>query len=85
MNRKKKAPVRPGTTSGGKRKTVAIQIPLPFESVKYLDPRIARRLQVRTVDRVADGGWQWDAQVSLMVDALQVHIEEAEDQQGGTI
>ncbi len=82
MLNKAKAPVNPAETSRGERKTVAQFIPLPFESVKQAAPRIARRVQSRMIDRVAAAGWPWDARTSLMVDALQVHIEEAEDRQG---
>jgi hypothetical protein len=81
MQCKTKAPVRPAETSRGQRKTVAQFIPLPLESVKQVCPRIARRVQSRMIDRVAAAGWPWDAQVSLMVDALQLHAEETENRQ----
>jgi hypothetical protein len=82
MQRKTKAPLGPGTAPGGNGNVPASFLPLPFESVKQAAPRIARRVQSRMIDRVAAVGWPWDAQISLMVDALQVHIEEAEDRQG---
>lgn len=74
----------PSTVPGerGQKITVAIFIPLPFEAVNQVDHRVAGRIQSRLVDRVARAGWPWDGQVSLMVDALQVRREEAEDRQG---
>jgi hypothetical protein len=82
MQCKREAPLGPSTASGGYGKVPAQFIPLPFESVKQVCPRIARRVQSRMIDRVASAGWPWDVRASLMVDALQVHIEEAEDPQG---
>jgi hypothetical protein len=82
MQCKSKAPFGLAAASGGNGNVPAQFIPLPFESVKHVCPRIARRVQSRMIDRVAAAGWPWDVRASLMVDALQVHIEEAEDPQG---
>jgi hypothetical protein len=82
MQCKREAPLGPSTASGGNGNVPAQFIPLPFESVKQVCPRIARRVQSRIVDRVASAGWPWNARTSLMVDALQNRIEEAEDRQG---
>lgn len=81
MQRQRKAPVSPTETSRGQKKTTAQLLPRPFSSAKLACPRIARRVQSRIVDCEATAGWPWDAQVSLMLNAFQVHIERAEARQ----
>ena len=82
MKDNKKAPGSSAKTAQEAKKNVYHHfVPFPIERVNSVSPRILPRMQSSTVDRVAEAGWPWDQATSLFVDAAQVRIENAREEE----
>ncbi|WP_040372091.1 hypothetical protein [Desulfovibrio oxyclinae] len=60
-----------------KKRSVSILIPLPLEIVNGADLGRAAQRMDDLIDQVAATGWQWNLEVSLCVDAVQVRLDRA--------